>query len=562
MAGTYLPSLDYAAIAELVRHDQWVCWKTVIRTSKEGDEKPTKVPINPKTGKKALVNVEHSWGSFRTACQRYVQADDLGGVGFVITAGGEYTGIDLDHCRNPTTGVIEPEALQIIQMLDSYAEASPSGTGVHIWVKGKPPGRSRKSARGEIYSQDRYLTVTGEHIPGTPETINFREAQLHKVYYLLFEKARRAPATDLTPATVMNDPRFAKLIDDLNAFCAGDAVAPAKIGILFENNHEAERLWQRQRKKPAEETWSQSEWDLALANHFLDADWLPVEVMRALIENRRKHGVDMKLRPDYYARTLVAAQRGRERGEALKNLAKVGELPQEQRIKATLENLSATFGFTLKRLVKFVGDPPSYRIVTDKGASTGDIRMLSSQTAFRNAVMEACGHVIPTLKAAKWMEAVQAILNAIEEDYAGDEMTDRGQMNAWLEAYLDDRPKAVAQINGHAIAQSLVAAHVGNPFIVDENLRIVGPDFIKFLRRTMGVYVSGKKIGTMMRDVGANPMVFAYTAPEGRRTSRSVWQLPRSFYWSIMERRDDEGTTDGAAADGEKAPIEQPPEHA
>lgn len=555
MASIDLPSLEYAAIKELAELRQWVCWKTVIRTDRSGAEKPTKVPINPATGRKALVNVEHTWGSFRQACQHWINGDDIAGVGFVITGSGEYTGIDIDHCIDRAKATVTKEATDLIASMNSYTELSPSGTGYHILVRGKPPGKSRQSAFGGIYANDRYFTVTGQHLKGTPEVINFREAQLGRAYYNLFDSSRRTQSADPTPAAIATDPRYEKLIDDLNPFCRADVVAPEKIGVLFENNREAGRLWMRERIKPEEGSWSQSEYDLALANHFLDADWLPVEVMRALIENRRKFGAQLKLRPDYYARTLVAAQRGRERSKAIKALQDAGDLPPEQIIAGSLEALSVTFGCVIKRIVKFIGDPPSYRIVTDKGATSGDISMLSSQNAFRQALMESCGHVAPTVKAKEWATTLQAILNAIEEDYAGDEMTDRGQMNAWLEAYLDYSPKAIEMSNGHAFE----AVSAGNPFIASSILRIVSSDLLKFLRRNMGTFVSTKKVGTMLRDVGAAPEVYVFSSSEGRRTSRAVWKLPQSYLWMEKDKIDADKSAKGPpAGGGQAAPPKQP----
>ena len=59
-----------------------------------------------------------------------VRAD---GVGFVFTDT-EYTGVDLDGCL--IDGKPTAEARQIIDALKSYTEKSPSGTGLHIIVKG------------------------------------------------------------------------------------------------------------------------------------------------------------------------------------------------------------------------------------------------------------------------------------------------------------------------------------------------------------------------------------------------------------------------------------------
>ncbi len=95
-------------------------------------------------------------------------------------------GVDLDGCLDPETGEIEPWAQEIIEELDSYTEVSPSGTGVHILVKGElPAGRNRKG-RFEAYDRGRYFTVTGKHLSGTPRTIQSRQEELQGVVRRVF----------------------------------------------------------------------------------------------------------------------------------------------------------------------------------------------------------------------------------------------------------------------------------------------------------------------------------------------------------------------------------------
>jgi len=53
-------------------------------------------------------------------------------------------GIDLDDCRDPETGALRRWARRVIKKLKSYAEVSPSGTGVKIWLRGKLPGPCRR----------------------------------------------------------------------------------------------------------------------------------------------------------------------------------------------------------------------------------------------------------------------------------------------------------------------------------------------------------------------------------------------------------------------------------
>jgi len=537
VAGVDLPTLELEAVRQLAADPNWVCWKAVPSTGKDGSQTVVKVPINPHTGKKALTNVEPTWGTYQQACQRFVTSDDLEGVGYVITESGLYTGIDIDKHKPADRDVLDAQGRpcewvqKIIDELSSYTEISPSGNGVHIWVKGKPPGRSKQTAQISIYERLRYFTFTGNHLAGTPERIEFREQQLSKIYYTLLNSApRKSP--DTTPAVVASDPRFSKLIDDIGPFMKADAVAPEKIEVLFENNTEAKRLWSRERLKTAEESWSQSEWDLALANHMLDVGWLPVEIMRALIENRRLHNGVQKLRADYYARTMIAAQRGRERENALKALQDMSDVPEEKRRGHILDKLEAAFGVRVTRIIKFLGDPPSYRIVTDKGSSSGDIKMLSHQAAFRDALMMAAGVVLAPFKPGKWNEIVQILLNACEEEFINDEMTDAGQAFAWVQAYLDDRPKP----NGKAWIE---AAMAGNPYIVGTSLRIMSRDFSKFLRMSMYATITARKLSTMMRDLGARSSVQAYDTSEGRRTSNSVWELPQQFYYSIVEKQEE-----------------------
>ena len=55
----------------------------------------------------------------------------------------------------------------ILDRLNSYAEISPSGTGLRIFWFAKLPPKDRKLGGFECYESGRYLTVTGNHLPGT-----------------------------------------------------------------------------------------------------------------------------------------------------------------------------------------------------------------------------------------------------------------------------------------------------------------------------------------------------------------------------------------------------------
>jgi primase-polymerase (primpol)-like protein len=102
--------------------------------------------------------------------------------------------VDLDHCRNPRTGEIEPRAHGIIRRLDSYTEVSPSGTGIHIFVRtNQPPEGGCRKGNIEIYSRARCATVTGEHLEGTPLDLEDRTHELLALHREVFGVAE-APA--------------------------------------------------------------------------------------------------------------------------------------------------------------------------------------------------------------------------------------------------------------------------------------------------------------------------------------------------------------------------------
>ena len=65
---------------------------------------------------------------------------------------------------------------------DSYAEISPSGSGIKIWAKGKLPGEGTAfplgDGRVEIYDQGRYFTVTGNHWAGQMLDVEEHQAAL------------------------------------------------------------------------------------------------------------------------------------------------------------------------------------------------------------------------------------------------------------------------------------------------------------------------------------------------------------------------------------------------
>ena len=117
-----------------------------------------KVPMDANTGNAAASNNPSTWSNAAEAWaakKRYGWA----GIGCMFSIQTGVVGIDLDDCFTED-GRLNDTARQIVQMMNSYTERSPSGKGLHILACGSIP-HSVKRPGFEMYNELRYFTVTG-----------------------------------------------------------------------------------------------------------------------------------------------------------------------------------------------------------------------------------------------------------------------------------------------------------------------------------------------------------------------------------------------------------------
>jgi AAA domain len=157
-----------SAVAELAAIPRWVCWKAEQRNGKLA-----KVPYIAGGRRRASSTDPRTWNDFDT-CWRSAFVDCAAtGIGVVVDGSDDLMAADLDDCLvMPETNTLTVEAGTAIRRLNSYTEISPSGRGLRVFFRGTMADDGRKVAHLEIYRTKRYLTVTGAHFPGTPETIN------------------------------------------------------------------------------------------------------------------------------------------------------------------------------------------------------------------------------------------------------------------------------------------------------------------------------------------------------------------------------------------------------
>jgi hypothetical protein len=187
----------------------------------------TKVPYQVRHPRvPAAVNDPRTWAPFAEAYAAYLNKQAFG-IGIVFDGSDHLVGIDLDHCRAAGTGVLAPWARAIVERFRSYTEASPSGTGLHIFVRGTLPPHGRKHGPIEVYDRGKYFTVTGDWIEGTPRTIAERTDVLCEWHREVFPPAAdpvpdAAPDSTLTDAAVLAAAMRARNGDRFSRLWAGD----------------------------------------------------------------------------------------------------------------------------------------------------------------------------------------------------------------------------------------------------------------------------------------------------------------------------------------------------
>src|SRR5262249_44671606 len=111
------PIIIPPALKPLAEQKRWVVWKW--EPTESG--KRTKVPYKGRTpSKKASTTNSTTWCDLKTAMLVYTEGK-ADGIGYVLT-NGDISGIDIDDCRNATTGELHAWAAEQITCSNSYAE--------------------------------------------------------------------------------------------------------------------------------------------------------------------------------------------------------------------------------------------------------------------------------------------------------------------------------------------------------------------------------------------------------------------------------------------------------
>lgn len=154
------------APAELRALPGWIMWRL---ETLPGEDKARKIPYYVDGGKR---HGQQGSSEDRARLTTFAAARDaaarkgFSGVGLAMLADWGITALDFDHCVD-AAGAIPSDVSDIV--CTTYAEYSPSGTGVRAFVKGAL-GNRKSPARGnpygfETFSSSGFVTFTGNILP-------------------------------------------------------------------------------------------------------------------------------------------------------------------------------------------------------------------------------------------------------------------------------------------------------------------------------------------------------------------------------------------------------------
>ena len=176
-------------LANLTGVAQWVAWRNDLRAGKS-----SKVPYCA-PGQQAESDKPSTWLTHDNAAAvaETIVHETGGGVGIQLGQCGDQwlAGVDLDTCLDPQTREIASWARDVLDRLATYAEVSPSGTGVKAFFAIDPAdipalrsamrtehGRQFKRPIGgdhppaiELHISHRYFTVTWDTLPDCNDTL-------------------------------------------------------------------------------------------------------------------------------------------------------------------------------------------------------------------------------------------------------------------------------------------------------------------------------------------------------------------------------------------------------
>jgi hypothetical protein len=277
---------------------------------------------------------------------------------------------------------------------------------------------------------------------------------------------------------------------------------------------------------------SASSMDLALATRAMMVGWTAQEIVDLLIAHRRDNKEDLKLRKDYYDKTLNAALQSKgmeERTETAEALLRGEPVAPDKRDHASmLLAISSTIDLDVVKILKYLSDPPAYEMWLRDGRSLslGGIDNLAEWRLFRNQIGKVANHPIKRMKPPEWDKVYALIMAALEEIPVGEQATERGSLRYWIEQYLS--PERI-----HDETNWKEAALNDQPFHYEGGVWFTMEGFCSFVQAFYGERFTAKRLAGRCGEIGCKDVAKGIRY-KGRVRKKHVWLAPETFLADVL----------------------------
>jgi putative DNA primase/helicase len=180
---------------------QWLLWR--FEADEKRPEKPRKVPYyvsgRRRRGEQGTTEDRAELARFEVALGE-LRRGRWDGLGFAFLPGDGLVGIDIDRGIDGDTGEISARTQQIVDACASYTEASPSGTGVHVIVKGDTTTFKDNRVGVEVFCGRQFFTCTGRRWPGTTADVQPIAPDVLERLRSLVERSKARGRSEAAPA--------------------------------------------------------------------------------------------------------------------------------------------------------------------------------------------------------------------------------------------------------------------------------------------------------------------------------------------------------------------------
>lgn len=135
-----------------------------------------KIPYVVGSDRQAASNRPTDWSTFEEALAE-VESGVRQHLGFAFSSSSGLTFIDLDD-------ITDEEQQQVFDRIDTYAQRSVSGKGIHLIAEGsfEGPGRHPKQPHAGIFKENRFCLMTGDVIPNRTKVRTVPDEDLQTVH--------------------------------------------------------------------------------------------------------------------------------------------------------------------------------------------------------------------------------------------------------------------------------------------------------------------------------------------------------------------------------------------